>query len=199
MFPVYAAHSQGFSWGVSEGDTINFRLVYERNIEPTFSKNEAYYVIVGELPVIPDPVSSINTISAPCAYFKEDNTSFVPHYDYPLCKILPTGNWGVFTTYMEDTYEEITIDDDPLLWGYTRTDIVQSDRRSLTVQYEKNTGIMTSLVYEDKEVFGGDINESFEVTKIGIPGIPMDLVPIFLIGVVIVIGLVCASACLKKK
>lgn len=145
--------NHGLAWGIDVGDRFNYNFAILRSIPATNDINIDYYVVVDNLPNIPDNVTESPGLRASAAAWEWNNYfSFYFMNDTEITSSIaswsafPLGNWtlieGFERTEINTTYWDIEIIDTDTEWG-----IVISADESIavhtdTAKYSKVDGVL---------------------------------------------------------
>ena len=206
---VNAASNQNLDWGVEVGNRFEYHFRYQDYNYPIYDKEYDFYIVVESLPTIPN---DINDVVSPY-YFNSsigldelfaNGTDMGPYADILPQMIVPTGNWALWTTLLEDWesmsthhIESITVSESFSTWTWTR--VSQFDSTDLwgedgTATFRKSDGVLT--YFRDTGINGtGDKYFEYEVTLLD-AGLPME---VFLAAGGVAVVLVVAVMILLKK
>jgi hypothetical protein len=204
--PTEAINNSGLSWGVEIGNRIDYHLAI-RYTDPSRNSDLDYYIVLDNLPAIPENITVLPHIGASQAnewntyfsfYFMNDS-KITPQTSVPALtwSAYPVGNWSfVEECVLSDintTIWEVHIIDTATEWGLSITADEMIWIHTDTIRYSKNDGAMN--FFEMNFQYTDGKFRRIEYTRVG-EGIPIQLV----IGVGgLLIGLAALVLVLLKK
>jgi len=169
--PAYAATDQGFDWGISPSDSIDYKMIVIGEEGVIF--NEDFYMEVDTtLPTIPDSMDNWTDIPFPSMDGYWDNGTAMGLYGlvfiYAGNFFLPIGNWGLLTTLVEtrngvDDISNVVVEPNTdVYWGYTSEGDTSDENTSVLVEvsYTKSDGALAWYTVQFWNVTTG-IRESY--------------------------------------
>jgi len=191
--PVLAANTQGFSWGLDEGDRIGYSVTWKG------STSKQFYAVVVGLPNLPDKVTSM-AFSVSLRFELENGTAYAFSFPGQFPMVLPMGNWAQISSLaqpeLEQDYENVDMNDGLITWGYTVSRVSTKYRTEITVEYLKEDGAIQSYNYEKMELDRAKVVDSCELRRSG-GLLPIGTI-ILSIGVLAVAAIMIIRACRKK-
>jgi len=201
MTPVAAATDQGLEWGVQNGDRFDF------NMHETGDGNvvdEALYIMVTARPSIADGISNWGAVpGVTIDGFWANGSSMewsiliflgIFFVDGEFC--FPVGNWTLLTE-LRSSDPDAEITDSIFFWGFSwRGTFLDPDLQThLGVDYLKSDGF---LAHYTVETVNQTSQETIYVASITRQGLFLQD-NILLIGSGVVLVLILAIVCIKKK
>lgn len=201
MTPVAAATDQGLQWGVQDGDRFDFNM-HQSDGEDVI--NEALYMMVDSRPSIANGISTWSAVpGADIDVFWANGSSMglsaliflgIFFVDGEFC--FPVGNWTLLTE-LRGSDPDAQITDSIFFWGfsYRGTFIDPELQIHLGVDYLKSDGFLAHYTVETVNQTSQETIYTASITRQGL--FLQD--NILLIGGGVVLVLVLAIVCMKKK
>lgn len=200
--PVAAQTNQGFSWGVSVSDRLDFTFTIESE---TDSFSEAMYATITATPVIPDSINDWMVVPSALSDWKwAANDTSIGLYVLIFISLLavgshmsvPIGNFSLLTTLVSSSLTGEQIVDDLFYWGVVFSEDT-SATESITVgaRYFKSDGFLAKLTIES---FEDNVRTGYVViARQGFMVTIADNILLIAVGAVVLIVLI--VVCVKRK
>ena len=172
---VALAELYGLHWGVNEGDSINYRLMFESDGRvPT--TNEEFYIVIDSLPDLSSS-GDISIIGSPSVSFYWSNGTSLGGL-FSNFMILPIGNWSYYTALYErlfDMYEmDVEIFDTFQVWGFEyiyESSVYAAETRLELSKFDGAPNLLSVIEQEGEDIFA-----TMEIVRIGEPGLTLILI-----------------------